>query len=613
MANVPATPPLLRLPPHLRRRIYFWAGMAPLQRDGAPLIIDLHGAFDTSRLGFYGLLLSCRAIYAEASTLLYSLNRFVIRMPPSVPYGMYFPQGRGLAPLRALSNSSLASLRHLKIIISEASCHPRESHLRRNLCCYFSMESSLHGCTCQRHEQVARYGPVRVHPSPRYERPPRADSSLQAGDDFTGATLAEWRSTAAHLSSRGVSLADLELSLVCDVRPDAPQLARLAVAPLASLAPLKNCHVRLCRDRSAEIQGIADDAVLYARSISTGRPAGLPVYPPRLSHRGSRLLALPRELRLRILEHTDLITPWREVTWDRRSSKYSASRVSCVCWRCRLGVCPPRVHHGCQFSTCWLYLPEPSIGCFCRLRHSASSSACRCWGSPLALFLVCRALCHDAQVVFFSGNRFVVHDFSSSTPWLLPPLHPEGGYPTARFAISVFLRDIVPAACLSLLRFVEMVFPAYPHDSWPRKDDLALQEWIACVTWLRDKVNPLALTLRLYMAGMRVVDFASLRREVTKKQGQEILKGYGRILRPLSQLGGVGLARFHAHFEWPWRHTSEVKDRVIEERSFEWLEQEEALLKVRAERWVMGDRYDTLYGDGKEPPESLWKILLDSD
>lgn len=66
--DVPATPspPLLRLPPHLRRRIYFWAGLAPLQQDGTPFIIDLHGAFDTSRLRFCGLLLSCRAIYAEA-------------------------------------------------------------------------------------------------------------------------------------------------------------------------------------------------------------------------------------------------------------------------------------------------------------------------------------------------------------------------------------------------------------------------------------------------------------------------------------------------------------------------------------------------------------------
>lgn len=87
VSAVPA-PPLLRLPPNLRRRIYFWAGLAPLDSEGLPILLDLHGDFDTSRLGFYGLLLSCRAIYAEASALLYSLNRFVIRTPPNSQYAM---------------------------------------------------------------------------------------------------------------------------------------------------------------------------------------------------------------------------------------------------------------------------------------------------------------------------------------------------------------------------------------------------------------------------------------------------------------------------------------------------------------------------------------------
>lgn len=69
--NVPAfPPPLLRLPHPLQRRIHSLDGLAPLHWDGLPCLLNLHGDFETCRLGFYGLLLLfCRAIHAEASAL----------------------------------------------------------------------------------------------------------------------------------------------------------------------------------------------------------------------------------------------------------------------------------------------------------------------------------------------------------------------------------------------------------------------------------------------------------------------------------------------------------------------------------------------------------------
>ncbi|KAI3391810.1 hypothetical protein diail_6772 [Diaporthe ilicicola] len=433
----------LRLPPQVRRRIYFWAGLAPIEWDGLPFVLDLHGDFDKSRLGFHGLLLSCSTVYNEASALLYSLNTFVIRMPPR-PSGQnaYLPQQTGLAPLRALTTSSLASLRHLKIVVSAASCHPRKHNIPHGSCCdYTDPRLDIPPYGCKRHEGIAHDGP------------------LLATDPFTMTILAEWQSTVALLSSRGVDFSELELSFVCVVHLDEPQLAQLAAKALASLAPLKDCHVRLCRERSTKIQDIADHAVLRARGISQQRPAGSG--PPCMGGGGSRLLALPRELRFRILEYTDLITPWKEVTWDRFLSAYSLRQAGCYNVEARGLTCNPRVHNGCQFLECWLTYPKPSIGCFCRLAHSASSSTCRCWGSPLAIFLVCRTLYHDSQVVFFSGNRFVVHDFASRSPWQHPPLSSGGGYPNQRFSISIFLKEVVPTSCLGLLRFVEMVFPPY--------------------------------------------------------------------------------------------------------------------------------------------------------
>ncbi|KAL1851735.1 hypothetical protein Daus18300_012420 [Diaporthe australafricana] len=521
-------------------------------------------------------------------------------MPPDSPYGTYMPQRTRLAPLRALTTSSLASLRHLKIVLSEASCHQlKGSVLEGNCCDYVDPFYDRPPNKCKFHDHIPHSGP------------------LQATDPFTQAILDEWQSTVALLASRSVSLDKLELSIVCDVRHDEPETARLAVAPLASLAPLKDCHVRLCREPNAQIQEIAHIAVLRARGISHQLPSTY--HRPGIGLKenyssGSRLLDLPRELRFRILEYTDLITPWKEVTWDGNSAKYSASRCGCDNLDHIGRTCPPSVHHGCQFSCCWLIYPEPSIGCFCRLRHSASSTTCRCWAAPTALLLVCRTIYHDSQVVFFSGNRFVVHDFWAQAPWRHPPLSPHGGYPTQRFAISRFLGDVVPESCLGLLRFVEVVFPPYRYDSWPRDGDPAMKDWISCIGYIKHKVNAPALTVRLYMADTSDWGPQEDRRDMSKVNGHEVLKAYTRILGPLAELGSVGLARFYAHFVWPWTWTEEVQDRVRkQEGGPRWLADKEAVLKERAERWVMAERYGTLYEDGEEPSESLWRLSFFRD
>ncbi len=78
MADSPLTaPPFLRLPPKIRRRIYLYLGVALW--DGLPLLFDLDGPPDPlEQVCFRGLLLSCRVLYAEASALLFSANRFII-------------------------------------------------------------------------------------------------------------------------------------------------------------------------------------------------------------------------------------------------------------------------------------------------------------------------------------------------------------------------------------------------------------------------------------------------------------------------------------------------------------------------------------------------------
>lgn len=74
--------PLLRLPPLVRRRIYRFVGLVPF--SNYPYEIGLYNGKvrwwpEVKPSIFYGLLLSCRIIHAKAASLLYSVNRFVLR------------------------------------------------------------------------------------------------------------------------------------------------------------------------------------------------------------------------------------------------------------------------------------------------------------------------------------------------------------------------------------------------------------------------------------------------------------------------------------------------------------------------------------------------------
>src|SRR5690606_22042448 len=114
--DVGQTPPLLRLPPGIRRRIYLYLGLASW--NGYRYTIDLHGrnaAYMESlpRDSVRGLFLCCRAFYTEAAALVYSANRFII----------YYSKPGSLGPLHALTPTSLACLVSLKVILNEAACH----------------------------------------------------------------------------------------------------------------------------------------------------------------------------------------------------------------------------------------------------------------------------------------------------------------------------------------------------------------------------------------------------------------------------------------------------------------------------------------------------------
>lgn len=574
-------PGLLLLPPSIRLRIYELVGACSLDSDDFQTFdLNGHGQCPQST----SLLLSCRTIYAELSRQLYSRNCFIVRHSAGPPPGAH-DASKGLQCLQNLRAGTIRALRHIKIILAEASCHYREKDQPGGPWEY--------GKCCIDPEDV------HSHQIQWCARNHHHDEPLGALGSRTRACLAEWDTAAANL---GPLLAEdaLDLALVCDIAlgPDQGQIAESVVQSLLRLPKLRSCSVRLCKEPDSDLARVAHEAVQRARRImklvaqstlselsdckahslqafDTSKlgsklpdgMAGLNVMtastqPAQPQGSSPYLTLLPKELRLRILEYTDLITPWMEVTWSRQHAAFVAGKAPCITFDFRGETCPPSRHHGCQFRECWnnMYPAKPSAplpGCFCRVLHSAYSSttsACKCWAPPQAIFLVCWQLCRDARMVFFAGNRFVVHDLCANPPYQREAREMDDGYFAPRLAASVFLQEIVPVNCLGYLRFVEIVFPPYWPDMWPSEGHPALVDWVATLDWAANKLNLPGLTIRMVMADLWNYE-ASNGRDVTAAQGEAMLKGQRRILRPMSRLRE--LARFYALCSWPLKRNDE--------------------------------------------------------
>ncbi|KAH6847637.1 hypothetical protein B0I37DRAFT_148518 [Chaetomium sp. MPI-CAGE-AT-0009] len=601
---------LLSLSPYLRRHIYLYLGVASL--DGHPYTHYLdgrkapspHNRVSSSEYdpppasNFMGLLRSCRSLYAETSALLYSAHRFVI----------FYSNPGSLGPLRAMSPTSIASLTSLKIVLNESSCHdPTDSWQRPPYCC---SDGNVGGPWCGSFHCAGRHGD-------RHRRPlldSTSDLDLGSAARVAQATsiMTEWHDIAAYLSPH-IAVGRLTLLFVCDIDPEhqsALEIARLATAPIALFPQLKSCHVRLGKIPNYPLQQLAQEAVLRNRDHGSRSPV-------RLEPKGIQfpLMSLPTEVRLRVLEYTDLITPWKEVTWSRQDRGYQ------VCLPpCRNGE-DPHVHHGCRLSRC-----DPgddhvenwqSPGCFCRRRHAAFSLICNCWCPPTNLFLVCRTLRREAELIFFSHNHFIVHDFYASQPWDIPRVQyilgdrgmpkPVKYYPFERYAASEFLQDIVPSECLAHLRFLELVFPPYIPRGWPQKEHSAPGNWFATIEWVRGRINAPALTIRLVMADVRVKPRLD-RGFISEAQAEDIINGNKLIMDPLRALVREdGLAGFYMEAADPQRWTDDTLFRAEEDPGY--LARLGQRMKETGEEYVRGNDIKPGSTNIKpEPRRSTWNF-----
>jgi hypothetical protein len=368
--ETPVTPPhnslFLDLPPGLRRIIYVQAGLVVNSRlRSKDNRSDGDGGLSIA--SSRALMLTCRFVHAETSLLFYSTNCFVVR----------FNCTGDLRALRLLRPSLLHVLTSLTVQLNVAEGHRGEPYHAPENC-------------------------------------PRSNNELlQANRSFAQCLISEWETTIHDISSH-IKPDTLNFGLICDVADI--NTAQRVVAPLRQLPPLVACHIRLNPSLTnvSGLQRTARDAVIQVK----GRKSFSSPF---------NYARLPLELRIRILEYTDLVTPLNEVEWvlghghDRgyqlpflplkRPCLTSCEPCYDVChpkahqlcqfWVCRLGngnECPHYAsgwgwgpeskfkcwscgHYACQFRNCWdarKRRNNQSQFCFCQLHHAAFTSSCQC-------------------------------------------------------------------------------------------------------------------------------------------------------------------------------------------------------------------------------------------
>ncbi|KAK4142495.1 uncharacterized protein C8A04DRAFT_38278 [Dichotomopilus funicola] len=596
-------PPFLRLPPPIREEVY----RLP------------YYCLDQWPASFRGLLLTCRLVYAEVATLLYSANLFVL----------HFADARSFTPLYALSPLALSSLTALRVVLNQASCHQRLLKATDfDDCCGAFCEEKLHyGSHYRRHQRpfltVARGSENGEEDEDDAKEDPETEARI---------VPEKWRAAVQHIAPH-ITPARLKLSFVCDINPkhtDAVDLANLLLTSLSVLPVLKGCEIRLSKEPDAGLSRMAHDTSLQLCGIRR----------PYLTPPAGKItfVTLPRELRLRVLEYTDLVTPSKEVWWSRKDHQYSwgtlYSQKKCYTADGRCLYYPQCPDLGrCTFrTTSDQDIPSGSpAGCFCARRHGAYSSRCVCWAEPRpALFLVCRTLCRDAQLVFYSGNRFVIHDLSPSCEAEYSHRNPPRArfgenrnvpvnvtYPYDRFGVSIFFRDIIPSHCIAYLRSLEISFPLRLERSWPTPDSPAMQDWCETVDWLRGKINGPGLTLGFVDAEYSDYYYGSDDHDIiTEEEADMMHKSILAILTPLNQLakGPNALNRFYTDVVYPWEWTARSYRRWLDHR--EWGGNPRELRRAfrtrhnrTLETLVMGDQYHTMFADGNRatPYPSVFK------
>lgn len=399
---------------HYQAQIYSAYGISP-NEDGFDCICP---KLPMALLGV------CRTIYRETFEMLYRENRFRICQT----------QRRGLTPLRQVSPRAVALLRTLSIRLNRCCCFgdgPCElESLHPDV---YSFCRSCHG-GCRGGDDAPLYLPCEA-------------VALSHQHDL----LTTWREVVGYLA-QNIQPGKLRLSVICDCTDEAT--AELITQPLLALPTLAACDIRLGRyPRTVQ----ADISQSIALAL-IGQPPQQKPFP---------FLRLPAELRMRVLQYTQLVHPNGTVKWWHVTSSTSGS--CCDTCTCTLDACCCYTQHG-AFSTL--------------------DTRCSCWTTPTSLFLVSRQFYNDGMHIFFSYNTFQINwdtdgygqvDGATQSLDMLLTRFPESIYPYIR-KIHIRVRG---------LRY-DTLGPG--ADTYESRYNFAL-EWRRSIALMATKLNLSRLTL----------------------------------------------------------------------------------------------------------------------
>jgi hypothetical protein len=180
----------------------------------------------------------------------------------------------------------------------------------------------------------------------------------------------------------------LKLWLICEVTD--MDTAKKYMTPLLRLPELRECAIRLGGDpENHSLQELAEMTAIRMKYRPISRQA-LPF----------RLMDLPNEIRLMILEATDLVTPFA-LAWSPHAAP-NETRLFEIHAIEGFGTVDPGWYRFAPCGSCSEYR------CYCWTRQAAFSTTCTCWKVPIALFRVSSSFREDALSVFYNKNHFVV-------------------------------------------------------------------------------------------------------------------------------------------------------------------------------------------------------------
>ncbi|KAF2225898.1 hypothetical protein BDZ85DRAFT_258270 [Elsinoe ampelina] len=510
------------------------------------------------------IITTCKRFYFVAVPHIYRENHIVI----------HWRNGHTLAGLAQLSNLALSNLRKVLIVLSASAP-------------VIDNRGVVGGPDIELHKVDE---PLSLK-SPRYKE-----------------LSAQWESIAARLQV-WLSPDMVWFDFVCDCAD--LETAVEVVEPLSLMPTLRHAFIRLSRVQIPEMQKLARQVAL--RAVRRTHDLYGDPFP---------FLRLPQELRQLVLDHTDLVTPRREVEWNPTEKFHVRNLRETVCDLCQCFECPGGVHPWTMHWFMW-GVEGRRARTFCNRFCSAFEATggnflsqlaqtCLCWRNPQYLFLVSKEFTIDARTTFYRRNRFMIKPAGDQ---MLPAESCMG-----RTEISRFLGEQIPVSALHALKRLDIVYPFFEnHGYFTRNTEVANQDLCLTLAAVAPYLNIPNLTVTIHMADYTtyrdsdkdIWDYAATPIHLPPL----IMFCQERTVNCWKVLAELGLKKFFVvlYRPWNWENAIEADDHQWYTLVTNDVFSEVASRSVMAamEKEVMGPEYDSEKMGKNLLEKPMWMIRIE--